>query len=93
VPRLPGFPSAAETYDRYAELLGRPLRDMFYYEVLSAFKFAVIMARIGQAFIDFELIPADSDFPYNNTATKLLARVLDLPAPDSPPVDPFGDQG
>lgn len=93
VPRLPGFPTVAETYERYAGLLGRPLRDMFYYEVLSAFKFAVIMARIGQAFIDFELIPADSDFPYNNTASTLLARILNLPAPGSPPVDPFGDQG
>jgi aminoglycoside phosphotransferase (APT) family kinase protein len=90
VPRLPGFPTREETYERYAELLGRPLRHMFYYEVLSAFKFAVIMARIGQAFIDFELIPADSDFPYNNTATQLLATILDLPAPGSLPIDPFG---
>jgi aminoglycoside phosphotransferase (APT) family kinase protein len=79
VPRLDGFPGCAETYERYAELLGRPLRNMFYYEVLSGFKFAVIMARIGQAFIDFELIPADSDFPYDNTATKLLAKILDDP--------------
>ncbi len=92
VPRLPGFPTLEETYERYAGLLRRPLRDMFYYEVLSGFKFAVIMARIGQAFIDFELIPADSDFPYNNTATQLLANILDLPAPGSLPDDPFGDQ-
>ena len=92
--RLPGFPTREETYERYAELLGRPLRDMFYYEVLSGFKFAVIMARFGQAFIDFELIPADSDFPYDNTATRLLAKILDLPAPGgSSPVDPFGGQG
>lgn len=94
VPRLPGFPTREETYERYAELLGRPLRHMFFYEVLSAFKFAVIMARIGQAFIDFELIPPDSDFPYNNTASRLLEKVLDLPAATgSPPVDPFGGQG
>jgi aminoglycoside phosphotransferase (APT) family kinase protein len=90
VPRLTGFPSYEETHARYAELLGRPMRNMFYYEVLSAFKFAVIMARIGQAFIDFELISADGDFPYNNTATQLLAKILDLPAPGPLPVDPFG---
>jgi aminoglycoside phosphotransferase (APT) family kinase protein len=90
VPRLPGFPSAAETIARYEELLGRPMRDMAYYEVLSAYKFAVVMARIGQAFIDFGLIETDNDFPYNNTATQLLATILDLPAPGPPPGDPFG---
>jgi aminoglycoside phosphotransferase (APT) family kinase protein len=90
VPRLDGFPTYEETHERYGELLGRPPRSMFYYEVLSAFKFAVIMARIGQAFIDFELVPPDSDFPYNNTASQLLAKILDLPAPGSEPIDPFG---
>ena len=85
VPRLAGFPDRAETVAGYERLLGRPLDDLGYYETLSAFKFGVIMARIGQAFIDFELIPPDSDFPVNNTATQLLARVLDLPAPGGEP--------
>jgi len=88
VPRLLGFPDRAETIVGYEKLLGRPMEDLEYYEVLSAFKFAVIMARIGQAFIDFELIPSDSDFPANNTATQLLARVLDLPMPGEEPA-PF----
>lgn len=88
VPRLAGFPDREETVAGYEKLLGRPLYDLEYYEVLSAFKFAVIMARIGQAFIEFELIPADSDFPVNNTATQLLARILGLPAPAEEPA-PF----
>ncbi|MGI5164841.1 phosphotransferase family protein [Spirillospora sp. CA-253888] len=81
VPRLPGFPSYAETADRYAGLLGRPLRNLDYYEVLSGFKFSIIMARIGQAMIDFDWIEPASDFPYNNNCTQLLARILGLPAP------------
>lgn len=85
VPRLPGFPGRTETIAGYEELVGRPLENLAYYEVLSAFKFAVIMARTGQAFIDFELIPADSDFPVNNTATQLLADLLGLPAPGEEP--------
>jgi aminoglycoside phosphotransferase (APT) family kinase protein len=89
VDRLPGFPSYTDTIARYENLLGRPMRHMAYYEVLSGFKFAVIMARIGQAFIDFELIDADSDFPSNNTASQLLARILDLPMPGPTPGDPF----
>ncbi|SEF93582.1 Predicted kinase, aminoglycoside phosphotransferase (APT) family [Thermomonospora echinospora] len=76
VPRLEGFPSPEETVARYAELLGRPLRDMTYYEVLSGFKFAVIMARIGQAMLDFGWITPDDPFPHDNTSTRLLDTVL-----------------
>ncbi len=79
-PRLPGFPDAAHTIERYQQLTGRALGDMDYYEVLSGFKFAVVMARIGQLFIHYDLVPADNDFPYNNTATGLLAKILGLPA-------------
>ncbi|GAA1779105.1 phosphotransferase family protein [Actinomadura chokoriensis] len=75
-PRLDGFPSYAETIARYEELLGRPMRHMAYYEVLSGFKFSVIMARIGQAMIDFGWIDETSDFPYDNNCTQLLARIL-----------------
>jgi aminoglycoside phosphotransferase (APT) family kinase protein len=79
--RLPGFPDAAQTIARYEQLTGRTLANMDYYEVLSATKFAVVMARIGQLFINYELVPADNDFPFNNTATQLLAKILGLPPP------------
>jgi aminoglycoside phosphotransferase (APT) family kinase protein len=79
--RLAGFPDAAQTLQRYEQLTGRTLQDMAYYEVLSAAKFAVVMARIGQLFISYGLVPADNDFPYNNTATQLLAKILGLPSP------------
>ncbi|MFC5744185.1 phosphotransferase family protein [Actinomadura rugatobispora] len=76
VPRLEGFPPYAETVARYEDLLGRPVRHLEYYEILSGFKFAVIMARIGQAMIDFGWIEPGSDFPYDNNCTRLLARIL-----------------
>jgi aminoglycoside phosphotransferase (APT) family kinase protein len=79
--RLPGFPDRAETIARYERITGRTMRDMAYYEILSGFKFAVVMARIGQLFIAYDLVPADNDFPYNNTATQLLAKILGLPPP------------
>jgi aminoglycoside phosphotransferase (APT) family kinase protein len=79
--RLAGFPDRAQTIARYERLTGRTLAHMDYYEVLSALKFAVVMARIGQLFIYYDLVPADNDFPYNNTATQLLARILGLPPP------------
>jgi aminoglycoside phosphotransferase (APT) family kinase protein len=77
VPRLDGFPTAAETIARYEELLGRPMRDMRFYEVLSGFKFTVIMSRIGQAMIEWDWLEGDSDFPYNNNASRLLDTILE----------------
>jgi hypothetical protein len=41
--------------------------DMGYYEVLSGFKFTVIMSRIAQAMIEWGLLEADSDFPSTTT--------------------------
>jgi aminoglycoside phosphotransferase (APT) family kinase protein len=79
--RLAGFPEPAQTIARYEQLTGRRLAHMDYYEVLSALKFAVVMARIGQLFIYYDLVPPDNDFPYNNTATQLLAKILGLPPP------------
>ncbi|GAA2423576.1 phosphotransferase family protein [Actinomadura vinacea] len=76
VPRLPGFPPYAETVARYEELLGRPVRDLGYYEVLSGFKFSVIMARVGQAMIDIGWIEPDDPFPHDNNCTRLLAAIL-----------------
>jgi aminoglycoside phosphotransferase (APT) family kinase protein len=81
VERLAGFPDAGQTIARYEQLTGRKLAHMDYYEVLSAMKFAVVMARIGQLFIHYELVDPDNDFPYNNTATQLLAKILGLPPP------------
>jgi aminoglycoside phosphotransferase (APT) family kinase protein len=81
VARLPGFPDSVQTIDRYQQLTGRTLAHMDYYEVLSAMKFAVVMARIGQLFIHYDLVAPDNDFPYNNTATQLLAKILGLPPP------------
>ena len=89
VPRLPGFPDALQTIARYQQLTGRTLTDMAYYEVLSAMKFAVVMARIGQLFIYYDLVPPDNDFPYNNTATQLLARILGLPPPGGELTNPL----
>jgi aminoglycoside phosphotransferase (APT) family kinase protein len=76
-PRLPGFPSRAETVDRYARQIGRPVRHLHYYEVFAAFRFAVIMIRVGEQLISAGIFPSDSDFAINNTVTPLLARLLE----------------
>ena len=48
VPRPAGFGSHEETIERYSELMGRPMRDIFFYEVFSGFRFAVVMYRLSE---------------------------------------------
>jgi aminoglycoside phosphotransferase (APT) family kinase protein len=76
-PRLPGFPTREETVARHEELTGRPAHHLKYYEVFAGFRFGVIMIRVAQGLIASGFLPPDSDFDVNNTATALLARVLD----------------
>jgi len=81
VPRPGGFGSHDETIDRYSDFLGRPLHDLFFYEVFSGFRFGVLMVRLADLLKDRDILPTDSDMAFNNLATQLLANMLDLPAP------------
>jgi aminoglycoside phosphotransferase (APT) family kinase protein len=81
VPRPAGFGSHEETIGRYADLLGRPMQDIFYYEVFSGFRFAVVMLRLSDLLMGSNILPEESDMATNNLATQLLATMLDLPAP------------
>jgi hypothetical protein len=53
------------------------MQHMGYYEVLSAFKFTVIMSRISQAMIEWGWLEPDSDFPYNNNCSRLTDVILE----------------
>jgi aminoglycoside phosphotransferase (APT) family kinase protein len=75
--RLAGFPGAAETVARYERLLGRDMRHLAYHEVFAGLRFAVIMARLGQLFVEFGLLPPDSTFSSDNTAARLLGVILE----------------
>ena len=80
VPRPAGFGSHDETVERYAELMGRPMRDLFFYEVFSGFRFAVVMVRLADLLKGSQILEADSDMGTNNLATQLLTTMLELPA-------------
>lgn len=75
-PRLDGFPSVEETVARYEEAVQRPVRNLAYYEIFAAFRFAAIMMRVAQMMIEYEVMPADSDMETNNLVTMLLERSL-----------------
>ena len=84
LPRLPGFPGYDATIARYEQLTGRTVRHFEWYEVFAGLRFAIIMMRIAQMLVEYELMPADSDLETNNAVTQLLATMLDLPAPGDP---------
>lgn len=85
VPRLEGFPSREETVARYERLTGRTVRDLDYYEVFAAQRFAVVMLRIMLMCVELGLMDANADMIVNNAASRLLATTLGLPAPGAAP--------
>lgn len=76
VPRLAGFPSAAETVARYEAARGVRLRHMDFYEVFAGFRFSVIMARLALIFKDWELLQPDDAMAQDNTVSRLTETVL-----------------
>jgi aminoglycoside phosphotransferase (APT) family kinase protein len=82
-PRLPGFPSYEDTLDYYSKLSGFAVKNLHYYQVFAGFRFAVIMMRLAQQMAEYGVMTADAAraFELDNIVTRLLARLLGLPAP------------
>ena len=82
-PRLAGFPSFDETVRRYEEWSGYRVRNLHYYQVFAGFRFGVIMLRLAQQLVRYGLMDEAQGraFERNNTVTRLLAKLLELPEP------------
>jgi aminoglycoside phosphotransferase (APT) family kinase protein/putative sterol carrier protein len=81
VPRLEGTPGREEILRCYEELSGRKVKNLFYNEVLAAFRFGVIMLRITKILKKTGISLAYEDAEVNNAMTHRLADLLGLPAP------------
>ncbi len=80
-PLIAGFPDDAGFVAMWEEAAGRKARDVFYYDVLGAFRFGIIVLRAARRMVDDGVLPADQSFERVNGATTLLAQMLDLPEP------------
>lgn len=82
-PRLEGFPSYEQSVERYEELSGHQVRNLHYYQVFAGFRFAVIMMRLAQQMVKYSVMDEEAgrNFELNNTVTRLLAKILELPPP------------
>jgi aminoglycoside phosphotransferase (APT) family kinase protein len=89
VPDLPGFPGREAALARYEAALGRQLDDLFFYEVFAAWRNSTVMLRIADIYEERGFLSRDSGAGQNNVATRMLARMLDLPSPGEPG-GPFG---
>ena len=82
-PRLEGFPGYDETVERYQEWTGSEVRNLHYYQVWAGYRFGCVMMRLAQQLHHYELLDeeASRNFEIDNTVTRLLATLLDAPAP------------
>jgi aminoglycoside phosphotransferase (APT) family kinase protein len=82
-PRLEGFPSYEETVAHYEKHSGHTVKHLHYYEVFTGFRFAVIMMRLAQQLVEYGIMDKQVGlaFEHNNTVTRLLAKLLELPSP------------
>jgi aminoglycoside phosphotransferase (APT) family kinase protein len=85
VDRLAGFPGVEETVARYEALTGHRVRHLHYYQVFAGYRFAIIMCRIAQQMVTYGALDEAGGraFELDNTVTRLLARILDLPPPSA----------
>jgi aminoglycoside phosphotransferase (APT) family kinase protein len=81
LPMPSGFPGRSETVARYEQLTGHTVVNLEFYEALGGVLAATTLCRLVQQMMAAGFIPADSDTAVNNSATQLLARMLDLPSP------------
>ncbi|ONI76384.1 hypothetical protein ALI144C_37725 [Actinosynnema sp. ALI-1.44] len=72
--RLAGLPGRAATITRYAELLGRAVADLTFYEVFAGLRLALVAARVTELVVANGI--AGPDFPLRRNTTRLLERTL-----------------
>ncbi len=77
-----GNPSRQETISHYEAASGRVLSDLHYYEVFAGVRLSIIMVRAAHMMIEAGMLPPDAPMALSNPASQLMAKLLDLPAPD-----------
>jgi len=75
VDQLPGFPDRAGTVRRYEQHLGRPVRDLDWYEVWGGMRAACIQVRLGRILLELGVID-DPRYPQRNPVTKALRGLV-----------------
>ena len=81
VPIPEGLPTGAELVEAWEQATGRTARHVAYYEAFAALRLSILMVRAGNMLIAAGAFPPEHPMPVSNPASQLLAKLLDLPAP------------
>ena len=73
-----GMPDRAAQIAHFAAVLGRPVGDLAYYEILAALRMSLVMARTGGLLIAQGALAADNLVALYNPAASMLARMLGI---------------
>jgi aminoglycoside phosphotransferase (APT) family kinase protein len=76
-----GIPSLDDQAARWRALTGFDHPDLEWHEVFAGIRFGVVMERIASLGKGLGMIPADFPMERDNAVTRILARLLGLPAP------------
>jgi aminoglycoside phosphotransferase (APT) family kinase protein len=82
VPRLAGLPERALCIQWYEAALGRRVQNLGYYDVLAAFRMAIVGMRSADRQIQRGRIPANTTARENAPIVRLLAGLLGEPLPE-----------
>ena len=75
VPRLAGLPSREVSVAHWERACGHSAETLPYHEVMAAWRFATIMARIGTIFMQRGWVSRESAMDLNNGAAAVLGRL------------------
>ena len=84
VPRLEGSPGREETVQRYQELTGWTVQNLFYQEVLAVLRVGIVTLKVQKNLKALGVPLGSEDTETNNACTQRLASLLGLPAPGAP---------
>ena len=79
----------------YEERSGHKVRHLHFYQVFAGWRFAIIMLRIAQQVVHYELATPEQgrELELNNTVTRLTAKLLELRAPGAGTSGDFSQGG
>jgi aminoglycoside phosphotransferase (APT) family kinase protein len=85
VPLLEGVPDRAATVARWQTLAGRRARDLEWYELLAALRFAIVLVRARDANVAKGVLSEASEMHVRNPMTQQIAALLGEPEPELSP--------
>jgi aminoglycoside phosphotransferase (APT) family kinase protein len=82
---LPGLPSRERIISVYESVAERPLPALKYYEILAAFRMAIVFIRSTTDHLASGLLSPDTTMDAANPATQIVAELMGLPIPELSP--------